>query len=64
MSEWPAREFRAWKKRMDWSNIKIAERLGISRTSLIKYLKKGAPHTVKLACETVEKEELKKRRKR
>jgi hypothetical protein len=55
MSEWPAYQFRAWKRRMGWSNVRISEELCISRTSLVKYLKEGAPHAIKLACETLEK---------
>ena len=49
------KDFKDWQKRMGWTNVKTAQELNVSRTSVIKWKREGAPYTIRLACETLEK---------
>lgn len=44
------KDFAAWIEHMKLSDSEAARRLGISRTSLIKYREEGAPVYIGLAC--------------
>ncbi len=43
-------ELNAWLISMNWNQQRAAKELGVSRNSLSKYMKHGAPQLVALAC--------------
>lgn len=45
-----AAAFEAWVARMGWSGREAARRLGVSKDSVVRYRREGAPRTVGLAC--------------
>lgn len=45
--------FKRWLRAMGYNHSEAARNIGVSRNSVIKYLKTGAPLKVKLACETL-----------
>lgn len=45
-----ALQFEAWLEHMGWSGLEAARRLGLSKDTVTKYKRHGAPITVALAC--------------
>lgn len=45
-----AEDFGAWIDHMGWSDSEVARQLDLSRNSVAKYRKEGAPANIALAC--------------
>ncbi len=45
-----ADEFNAWKKNAGLSGLEAARRLGISKNTVTRYSREGAPKNIALAC--------------
>lgn len=50
MSDMTAAGFEAWMARMGWSGREAARQLGVSKDSVVRYRREGAPLLVALAC--------------
>lgn len=45
-----ADDFLAWIDHMGWYNVRAAKELGVSRNTITRYAKEGAPVHIALAC--------------
>lgn len=48
-----ADEFNAWKSSIGISGLEAARRLGISKNTVTRYSRQGAPHNIALACAAI-----------